>query len=56
MLQERRVTLEREMDKAPSTLIMQSEKSVIDNNIVENVQNQLEIAIKVSLSCTTYRL
>ncbi|XP_046852009.1 sodium channel and clathrin linker 1-like [Xenia sp. Carnegie-2017] len=46
MLQERRVTLEREMDKAPSTLIMQSEKSVIDNNIVENVQNQLEIAIK----------
>ena len=48
MLQERRLALEREMGTAKPG--MESEKTAVDSNILDNLQHQLEIATKVT-SC-----
>lgn len=48
MLQERRLALEREMGTARTG--MESEKTAVDSNILDNLQHQLEITTKVT-SC-----
>ena len=52
MLQERRLALEREMGAAKTG--MESEKTAVDSNILENLQHQLEIATKVTSCLMNY--
>ena len=52
MLKERRLALEREMGRAKSGI--ESEKTSVDGNILENLKHQLDIATKVNMR--TYSL
>ena len=47
MLQERRLALEREIGRAKGGV--ESEKTAVDGNILENLQHQLDIATKVNI-------